>query len=152
MRTLPAGKFKDICLKTMDEVAATGTPVVITKWGRPVARLVPASGAADAPPEAAADRVAEPRAAYGAAVAGTAPKGVMERLRQAAGERGVAPEVLRGVARTAGCRHRPAAARRRLRSHEVGDRSLPLGRRRARQIAPRENHDEEFARAVEEGG
>ena len=41
MKTLAAGKFKDICLKTLDDVATTKTPVVITKRGRPVARLIP---------------------------------------------------------------------------------------------------------------
>ena len=41
MKTLPAGKFKDVCLQTLDEVAATRRPVVITKRGRPVAKLVP---------------------------------------------------------------------------------------------------------------
>ena len=41
MKTLPAGKFKDICLKTLDEVAKTKSAVVITKRGRPVAKLVP---------------------------------------------------------------------------------------------------------------
>ena len=41
MKTVAAGKFKDICLQTLDEVAATRRPVVITKRGRPVARLVP---------------------------------------------------------------------------------------------------------------
>lgn len=41
MKTLAAGKFKDICLQTLDEVAASRRPVVITKRGRPVARLVP---------------------------------------------------------------------------------------------------------------
>ena len=41
MRTIAAGKFKDICLKILDEVAKTKTPVVITKRGRPVAKLVP---------------------------------------------------------------------------------------------------------------
>lgn len=41
MKTLPAGKFKDICLKTLDEVARTRSTVVITKRGRPVAKLVP---------------------------------------------------------------------------------------------------------------
>ena len=41
MKSIPAGKFKDVCLKTLDEVAATKTPVVITKRGRPVAKLVP---------------------------------------------------------------------------------------------------------------
>ena len=41
MRTIAAGKFKDICLRTLDDVAKTRTPVVITKRGRPVAKLVP---------------------------------------------------------------------------------------------------------------
>jgi prevent-host-death family protein len=41
MKSMAAGKFKDVCLKTLDEVATTRTPVVITKRGRPVAKLVP---------------------------------------------------------------------------------------------------------------
>jgi antitoxin (DNA-binding transcriptional repressor) of toxin-antitoxin stability system len=41
MKTIAAGKFKDVCLKTLDEVAETRAPVVITKRGRPVATLVP---------------------------------------------------------------------------------------------------------------
>jgi len=41
MKSTAAGKFKDVCLKTLDEVATTKTPVVITKRGRPVAKLVP---------------------------------------------------------------------------------------------------------------
>ena len=41
MKTMAAGKFKDVCLQTLDEVAATRHPVVITKRGRPVAKLVP---------------------------------------------------------------------------------------------------------------
>ncbi|MCH8831190.1 MAG: type II toxin-antitoxin system Phd/YefM family antitoxin [Chloroflexi bacterium] len=42
MRTVKASEFKAKCLKIMDEVAATGEPVVITKYGVPVAQLVPA--------------------------------------------------------------------------------------------------------------
>ena len=41
MKTIAAGKFKDVCLKTLDDVAKTRTPVVITKRGEPVAQLVP---------------------------------------------------------------------------------------------------------------
>ena len=41
MKSIPAGKFKDICLKTLDDVARTRSPVVITKRGKPVAKLVP---------------------------------------------------------------------------------------------------------------
>jgi prevent-host-death family protein len=48
MKTVAAGKFKDICLQTLDEVAATRRPVVITKRGRPVAKLVPIAPAAKA--------------------------------------------------------------------------------------------------------
>ena len=36
MRTIPAGEFKAKCLKIMDEVAATGEPVLVTKRGKPV--------------------------------------------------------------------------------------------------------------------
>lgn len=41
MKSIAAGKFKNVCLKMLDDVAATRTPVVITKRGRPVATLVP---------------------------------------------------------------------------------------------------------------
>jgi prevent-host-death family protein len=41
MRSIAAGKFKNVCLKTLDDVAATKAPIVITKRGRPVATLVP---------------------------------------------------------------------------------------------------------------
>ena len=41
VKVIAAGKFKDVCLKTLDDVARTRTPVVITKRGRPVAKLVP---------------------------------------------------------------------------------------------------------------
>jgi prevent-host-death family protein len=38
---MPAGRFKDRCLKVLDDVAATRTPVTITKRGKPIATLVP---------------------------------------------------------------------------------------------------------------
>ena len=41
MRTIPAAKFKAGCLKIMDEVRAGREPILITKNGKPVARLVP---------------------------------------------------------------------------------------------------------------
>ncbi|MBS1852321.1 MAG: type II toxin-antitoxin system Phd/YefM family antitoxin [Acidobacteria bacterium] len=44
MKTYPAGQFKARCLKIMDEVQATRQPIVITKKGRPVVKLVPADG------------------------------------------------------------------------------------------------------------
>ena len=40
-RTIKASEFKAKCLKLMDEVAASGEEIVITKNHRPVARLAP---------------------------------------------------------------------------------------------------------------
>lgn len=41
MKSMAAGRFKDCCLKTIDEVATSKTSIVITKRGRPLATLVP---------------------------------------------------------------------------------------------------------------
>ncbi len=41
MKTIRAGEFKARCLKVMDHVQATREPVIITKRGRQVAKLVP---------------------------------------------------------------------------------------------------------------
>lgn len=41
MRTIKASEFKAKCLKIMEEVAATGEPVVITKKGIPLTQLIP---------------------------------------------------------------------------------------------------------------
>ena len=41
MRTMAAGKFKAQCLAVMDEVQAKRESVVVTKNGKPVAKLVP---------------------------------------------------------------------------------------------------------------
>jgi prevent-host-death family protein len=38
---VPAAEFKARCLKLMDEVRTTRRPLVITKRGKPVAKLVP---------------------------------------------------------------------------------------------------------------
>lgn len=38
---MPAGQFKPVCLKLMDQVKETGVEIVITKRNRPVAKLVP---------------------------------------------------------------------------------------------------------------
>ena len=38
---MPAGEFKAKCLKVMDQVQRTHEPVIITKFGKPVAKLVP---------------------------------------------------------------------------------------------------------------
>ncbi len=39
--TMPAGEFKAKCLKILDQVAETRETLVITKHGKPVARLEP---------------------------------------------------------------------------------------------------------------
>lgn len=44
METIQASEFKAKCLALMDEVAATGKILVVTKNGRPVAELHPYSG------------------------------------------------------------------------------------------------------------
>jgi prevent-host-death family protein len=41
MKTMAAGKFKATCLAVMDEVDKKRTSVVITKNGKPVAKIVP---------------------------------------------------------------------------------------------------------------
>jgi prevent-host-death family protein len=46
MRTIAAGKFKANCLAIMDEVQKKREPVLITKRGKPVAKLVPAKSEA----------------------------------------------------------------------------------------------------------
>ena len=38
---MAAGKFKDRCLSVLDDVQRTKSAVVITKRGRPIAKLVP---------------------------------------------------------------------------------------------------------------
>lgn len=40
-RTITASEFKEKCLELMDEVAETGEEIVVTKNGRPVAKLTP---------------------------------------------------------------------------------------------------------------
>ncbi len=41
IREVAAGEFKAKCLQLMDEVNASGVELVITKRGKPVAKLVP---------------------------------------------------------------------------------------------------------------
>jgi prevent-host-death family protein len=41
VRTIAAARFKAQCLKLLDEVAETGETIVVTKRGKPVARLEP---------------------------------------------------------------------------------------------------------------
>ncbi|MGD0932300.1 MAG: type II toxin-antitoxin system Phd/YefM family antitoxin [Candidatus Korobacteraceae bacterium] len=47
MKEMAAGKFKNQCLAVMDTVQRTGEPVLITKHGKPVAKLIPAQRADD---------------------------------------------------------------------------------------------------------
>lgn len=65
MPRLPAGKFKDRCLKVLDEVAATRTPVTITKRGKPVATLVPYTPGRSAVPNLAGSVLKELGDPYG---------------------------------------------------------------------------------------
>jgi prevent-host-death family protein len=41
MREVKAGEFKAKCLKLLDEVAETGEGLIVTKRGKPVARVLP---------------------------------------------------------------------------------------------------------------
>lgn len=42
--TMPASEFKARCLRLLDEIAEQGNTLVITKRGRPVAKLTPLPG------------------------------------------------------------------------------------------------------------
>ena len=48
MDVMPISKFKSQCLSVMDRVRRTGRPVRVTRYGRPVADVVPAGPAARA--------------------------------------------------------------------------------------------------------
>jgi prevent-host-death family protein len=47
MKKMPAGLFKANCLAVMDEVQSKRETVIITKHGKPVAKLVPLTGESD---------------------------------------------------------------------------------------------------------
>lgn len=47
MKQIAAGEFKAQCLAIMDRVSKSGEPVMITKHGKPVVKLVPAEDQAD---------------------------------------------------------------------------------------------------------
>lgn len=40
IKIIPAGKFKSQCLALLDDVASTGQEWVVTKRGRPVAKII----------------------------------------------------------------------------------------------------------------
>ena len=48
MKTIAAGEFKARCLKVLEDVRTKRTPVLITKRGKPLAKLVPPD---DQPPD-----------------------------------------------------------------------------------------------------
>ena len=47
MKSISAGRFKDQCLRIMDTVARTKSPIVVTKRKRPVVKVVPYAVEAD---------------------------------------------------------------------------------------------------------
>jgi prevent-host-death family protein len=51
MQTMSASEFKATCLEVLDRVARTGERVTITKRGRAVAQLVPATGTSEVLPQ-----------------------------------------------------------------------------------------------------
>jgi prevent-host-death family protein len=44
-KTVPAGQFKQGCLAMLDDVAQNDVEIIVTKRGKPVARLVPIADA-----------------------------------------------------------------------------------------------------------
>ena len=41
LESVPAGQFKARCLSLLDKVARTRQPLIVTKRGKPVAKVVP---------------------------------------------------------------------------------------------------------------
>ena len=48
METIAISKFKAKCLAVLQRVKRTGKPVLVTRFGRPIAEVVPPSGRAPA--------------------------------------------------------------------------------------------------------
>jgi prevent-host-death family protein len=46
-KSIPAGVFKQSCLALLDEVSSHGIELIVTKRGRPVARVVPMMAASE---------------------------------------------------------------------------------------------------------
>ena len=40
-RAVPAGEFKNSCLRLMEQVHRSGIPLVVTKRGKPLVRILP---------------------------------------------------------------------------------------------------------------
>lgn len=150
MRSISAGKFKDTCLGILDEVAANRTPVTITKWGRPVARLVPVAAPRHA--EAAADPgaagVEEGVQPHGADVSqsvtpASPTEDATERLHRLAEELGLSPDGLLHQALNA---YRGGSA-----LNELIERARrPVGAFRSGRSDLAENHDEAYFEILEE--
>ncbi len=47
MEILAAGKFKAQCLALIDKVAQTREPIIITKYGKPMVKIVPIDASKD---------------------------------------------------------------------------------------------------------
>ena len=47
MKRMQASAFKTRCLSVMDDVQATGEPVIVTKRGKPVVKVVPVESEMD---------------------------------------------------------------------------------------------------------
>ena len=41
MQKIPAAQFKSQCLALMEQVAASGRPVIVTRHGKPVVQILP---------------------------------------------------------------------------------------------------------------
>jgi len=48
METMAISKFKATCLSVLQRVKRTGKPVLVTRFGKPIAEVVPPSGRAKA--------------------------------------------------------------------------------------------------------
>ncbi len=142
MRSISAGKFKDTCLGILDEVAANRTPVTITKWGRPVARLVPVAAPRHAEAAGAAG-VEEGVQPYGSDVPGSPAEDAVERLHRLAEELGLSADRL--------LHHALNAYRGGNALDELIERARrPVGAFRSGRSDLAENHDEAYVEILEE--
>jgi prevent-host-death family protein len=65
VKSINAGKFKDLCLKIMDRVARSKTPIVVTKHGRPVVKIVPYTDLMSPPQSLAGSILKESESPFG---------------------------------------------------------------------------------------